>query len=85
MYEIEKIGFEDLDGNWNKVAANRKEFANLLFKHAQSVEMDAFAREIHQNGKAKLNEQLIAELHQVIPTVFSYRVAQAILFQLTTK
>ncbi len=79
VFDLQEIGFNDLDGNFNQINFDQKDFANALFKNAQSIEMDTFAKHIHAEGKADLNDTIQAELIQHIQSMYQHRVAQAVI------
>ncbi len=78
IFNLKEVGFNDLDGNFTAINFDQKDFGNALFKNAQSIEMDAFAKEIHTNGKAELNEIVEAELTPLVRGMYQHRVAQAV-------
>ena len=78
VFDIEEIGFTDLEGQRHLIPFDKGDFANALFNNAQSIDMDDFARAIHKHGKAEVNELVEAELLQLIPTLYKHRVAQAV-------
>ena len=78
IFDLKEVGYTDLDGNFQKVPFDQKDLANALFMKASSIDMDDFARSIHKEGKAELNDTVQAELEQVLPTLYMYRVVQAV-------
>ena len=78
IFNLQEVGFTDLEGNFQPLNFDQKEFANVLFTQAQSIDMDDFARAIHKTGKAELNEQVEQELNQILPQAYKYRAVQAI-------
>lgn len=78
VFDLQEIGFTDLSGNYNKIPFDKEDFANALFNNAQSIDMDDFARVIHKEGKAEINDQVKSELLQTVPSLYKHRVAQAV-------
>lgn len=78
MFNLQEVGFTDLEGKRVAINFDAKDFANVLFQHANSIEMDNFARAIHQHGTAEIDDQVIAELNQILPQLYKYRVVEAI-------
>ncbi|MFD2599899.1 hypothetical protein ACFSQ3_13155 [Sphingobacterium corticis] len=79
FFDLKEVGFNDLDGNFTAVNFDQKDFGNALFKNAQSIEMDSFAKEIHTNGNGELNDIVEAELAQLVQGLYHHRVAQAVI------
>jgi len=78
VFNLKEVGYLDLDGNSIKINFEQKDFANALFANAQSIEMDAFAREIHKCGQAEVTEMIKQELLAITATMYKHRVVQAI-------
>lgn len=78
VFDLKEIGFTDLEGQHHNIPFDKGDFANALFNNAQSIDMDDFARAIHKDGKAEINELVESELLQLIPTLYKHRVAQAV-------
>jgi len=78
VFDIEDVGYMDLEGKKIKVNFDKRDFANALFNNAKSVDMDTFARAIHKSGKAELTDQVEAELLELAPTLWIYRASSAI-------
>lgn len=79
IFDLKEVGFTGLEGQFVKIEFEQKDFANALFANAQSIDMDDFAREIHKNGKAELNDQVIAELPAIASAIgYRHRVVEAI-------
>ncbi|WGQ15568.1 hypothetical protein [Sphingobacterium faecium] len=78
VLSLKEVSYTDLEGNNVKINFDTKEFANALFVNAQSIDMDDFARKIHKEGKAEINDIVESELLQILPQLYKYRVVQAI-------
>lgn len=73
-----KVSYKNLDGEEVKINFEQKEFANTLFAHANSIEMDEFSKSLHKNGKAELTENVKEELITITSQFYKHRVAEAI-------
>lgn len=78
IFDLKEVGFKNLDGQFISVNFDQKDFANALFANAQSIEMDDFARAIHKDGKAELNDQIATELPILVASLCPHRAASAI-------
>lgn len=78
VFDLKEVGFQNLDGQFVPINFDQKDFANALFANAQSIDMDDFARSIHKDGKAQLNEQVAAELPNLVASLYPYRPSQAL-------
>lgn len=78
VFILQEVGYTDLEGNFIKMDFPQQDFANALFKNAQSIDMDDFARALHKDGKAEINEQVKAELAALAPKLWVHRAASAL-------
>ncbi|MGJ1419998.1 hypothetical protein ACR79T_10255 [Sphingobacterium spiritivorum] len=78
VLNLKEVYYTDL--NETRVALNfiNSDFANSLFANANSIEMDDFARKLHKEGIAELNDQVESELLQILPQLYKHRVVEAI-------
>lgn len=79
ILDLKDIGYVDLLGNFQKINFSQQDFANALFQNARSIDMDDFARSIHKEGKAEINDQVIAEITELAPKLWIHRVASALI------
>ncbi|PVH26291.1 hypothetical protein [Sphingobacterium corticibacter] len=79
ILDLKEVGFTDLEGNFTAINFDQKDLGNTLFKNAQSIEMDAFAKAIHTDGKAELNEVVEGELISMVQHMYQHRVSQALI------
>lgn len=82
LFDISKVVIRDLDGNEVAVPIDQKDFANTIYTHANSIDMDDFARDMHKNGKALVNDVVKAELTALLPQMYRHRVVVAFQEQL---
>jgi len=78
IFDLSEIGYKDLDGKFIHIQFDKKQFANILFHGAETLEMDMFARKIHEEGKAEINDSIAAEMLNILPKVYKYRVVAAV-------
>lgn len=78
VFNLKEVGYTDLEGNKQIVPFDQKDFANALFNNAKSIDMDSFARALHKDGRAEMNEQVAEELLELAPRLWVYRAASAV-------
>lgn len=78
IFEFKELGYTDLEGNWTVLPLTKEVFSNALFKSAPSIELDTFAREVHKHGKAEINEEVEAQILELLPQLWIFRVNEAI-------
>lgn len=71
-FDLREIGFTDLDGNRRAMIFDNKEFGNLLFVNAQTIEMDRVAKNIHLDGKTEATNDVLQELDSIIQLASNY-------------
>jgi len=69
LFNLEDVGFEDLDGNFIKLTFDQKLLGNALFTIAETIEMDDFARNIYKEGKAETSKNVIGILLIVVESL----------------
>jgi len=79
-FALGDIGFTDLDGNRIKLNFDQKEFGNLLFSNATSIEMDAVSKLIHAKGEAEATEDVLQQIDAIVQyaSKYNHRVKTAI-------
>lgn len=75
VFDLKEVGFTDLEKVFHTIPFDQKDFANALFQNARSIDMDDFARAIHKEGKAEINDQVIAEITELAPKLWMHRAA----------
>lgn len=78
VLDLKEVYYTDLEGNRIAVNFDQRDFANALFTNAQSIDMDDFARKLHKEGKAEMNDIVEAELLLLLPQMYKHRVVEAI-------
>ena len=78
IFDLTEIGFKDLEGNFINLDFDKVQFANIMFPHVESIDTDNFLRSLHKEGKAEINDVVIAEVLNFIPKVYKFRAVQAI-------
>ena len=80
QFKLDEIGFRDLNGKMVKLVFDNKEFGNLLFANAPSIEMDSVAKEIHSSGTSQMTDDVLRQLDNIVQycSHFNYRVKTAI-------
>lgn len=78
-FNLQEIAFKDLAGRTIKLEFDHKEFGNLLFAHAQNIEMDEFARQLFKEGKGSTNAEILKQIISVVEqNNFTFRAKMAI-------
>ncbi len=78
VLNLKEVYYTDLEGSRIAINFDQKDLANSLFANANSIEMDEFARELHKNGKAEVNDIVESELLNILPQMYKHRVVEAI-------
>lgn len=71
-FRLNDIGFTDLDGNRIKLAFDQKEFGNLLFANATSIELDTVAKSIHSMGHSQVTNEDLRQIEAIVTHVSNY-------------
>lgn len=71
-FDLNEIGYKNLDGHFIKLIFDKKELGNTLFANASTVDMDALAKDIHATGSALADSATLDELDAIITHVSQY-------------
>lgn len=71
-FDLADVGFTDLDGNWRPMIFDCKEFGNLLYSNAQTIEMDRVSKAIHLDGKAEVMDDELNQIAGIVVQLSHY-------------
>ena len=79
-FNLNEIGYDDLDGNRIKLNFDQKEFGNILYANAQTIETDRIAKDIHAVGVTECTAEDARLIMAIIDHVsnYTYRVKSAL-------
>ena len=78
ILNLKEVGYKNLDGKTVKIKFDQKQFGNILYAHANSIEMDEVGREFHKSGKAEVPGQIKEELITIVSQFYGRRAVEAI-------
>ncbi|SFJ98189.1 hypothetical protein, partial [Parapedobacter indicus] len=56
-FSLDGIGYTDLDGQRIRLFFDSKQFGNLIYFHATTIEMEEVARSLHATGEAECRQE----------------------------
>lgn len=71
-FRLDAIGFTDLEGRRTALIFDQREFGNMLFSNATSIEMDAVAKDIHKFGSAETTADVLRQLDAIVQQISNY-------------
>jgi len=71
-FNLNEIGYTDLDGNRIPMVFNQKEFGNLVYFHSPTIEMEAVARSLHASGVAECTHADLDVIRTIVDKASPY-------------